>query len=329
MSFKVGLQRLRKLSENEKSDLVVEEFPDSSIHYYGVQRGKAVVVLFHSTGINNPYKNTFFPRYEHLRVSVLRELDIKKPGQSLITGRYSVIEFTVDSKDLEVYFLQLCSEICRKLGESPTLEEVLTELKSVFSLFKLAATKPKKDVQGLWAELLLILDSPNTAAAVNSWHTDSNDPFDFVTPNCAIEVKSTTNQERSHRFSNHQLQPITKDRIVFIASVKMLKTDLGKSVIDLVDDISLNLSFDLQFKLRKIVHQILGSEIGATALYRYDINYALSEIKLFEASKLPSFSSSQIPKEMSEIRFRLNLEGFQESLKSDLWSKCGLEKLIE
>lgn len=329
MSLKGGLQRLRKLAENESSDLVVEQLPDSSIHYYGVQRGNAVAVLFHSTGFNDASTNTFFPRYEHLKVSVLREVDIKKPGQPLITGRYSVIELTVESEDLEVYFLQLCSEICRKLGEAPTLEEVLTELKSVFSLFKLAATKPQKDVQGLWAELLLILDSPNTAAAVNCWHTDSNDPFDFVTPNCAVEVKSTTNQERSHRFSNHQLQPITKDRIVFIASVKMLKTDLGKSVIDLVEDISLGLSFDLQFKLRKIVHQVLGSEIGATAWYRYDVNYALSEIKLFEASRLPSFSRSEIPKEMSEIRFRLNLEGFQESLKSDVWAKCGFENFVE
>ena len=109
-----------------------------------------------------------------------------------------------------------------------------------------------KTIQGLWAEMLIIEQSKNPEYLIRSWHSSPNSKFDFNDGQNKLEIKSTSQTKRIHSFSYEQTIPNPNSKLL-IASIKVIETGVGKSILDLRDNICKKvLDLDLQYKVKPL-----------------------------------------------------------------------------
>jgi len=243
---------------------------------------------------------------EFISVQFNRECRLISKQSQPTNGFYTVISLNTESIDLQEYFLDVVYLVVKKLPPLPKLKELRIEVEKLITLFSKFSEPPKKTIQGLWSELLVIEQSKNPNYLIQSWHTAATDKFDFNDGIDKIEVKSTSKSRRVHNFSIEQLNP-NKNSTLIVASVFAVTTGMGKSVFDLIKLINQRLkSIDLTSRINEILIETLGKDVEKAPEVFFDYQLAVDSLSFFEGGAIPTITGP-IKNEISNIYFDSDL----------------------
>ena len=131
---------------------------------------------------------------------------------------------------------------------------------------------------------------------------------------------------RIHRFSHSQLESNTSSHLI-IASILTTQTGLGLNIFDLRKRIFDNLTDkDLIIKIDEILSKTLGNDIIKAADYYFDYYSAIDYLKFYDSKDIPTLGKSEIPIQISNIKFdcdfsdfaQINLNNFDSKLLNAL-----------
>ena len=195
----------------------------------------------------------------------------------------------------------------KKLSSNPKLKTLKIEVEKLITLFSKFSKPAQKTIQGLWAELLVIEQSSNPDYLIQAWHSLATDKFDFNDGADKVEVKSTAKSRRVHNFSIEQLNP-NKNSNLIIASVFAVETGLGKNIFDLVELIKQRLKNDTFVnRVNEIIVQTLGKDFEKSFEMFFDYQNAVDTLAFYKSEDIPKIALTNIPLELSNIRFDSDL----------------------
>lgn len=253
-------------------------------------------------------------------ISVLfnRDCSLILDNGKTVENKYSLIILHSDDYDMQQYFLNVVALLFQKLPQDPSQKELVDEINKLILLFSASAKPAMKTIQGLWAEMLIIEQSNNPEYLIRSWHSSPNSKYDFNDGRNKLEVKSTNQTKRIHSFSYEQTIPNPNSKLL-IASIKVIETGIGKSILDLRDNICKRvLDLDLQYKVNEMILSSLGSDFSNISDLFFDYQYAIDETVFIDSEKIPTIPLSSIPSELSNIKFSCDLSNINSIKKEDL-----------
>lgn len=230
--------------------------------------------------------------------------------RSTLPGTFCIITLRSMDSSLQSYFIEIFTLMLQKLPSIPSNRELSVEVENLIAIFDSLINPPKKKIQGLWAEVLVIEQSANPEILINAWHSIPSAKYDFTYGRDKIEVKSTSSEERIHKFSLDQLNPSPNSRLL-IASVIVRESGKaadGLSVRDLYERILARIA-DLNSRIRlyTVIAETAGSGIAALDKVYYDYTSALDSLKFYDYRKVPCISKANVPSLVSDVRFTSNL----------------------
>lgn len=244
---------------------------------------------------------------EHLMVQHDVECQLQQPDGTARIGRFSVIRCLGADRALHEYFIRAVTPVVLNIQFSSSQAEVAQAISSLAELFRLLTMPPRKTIQGLWAELFIIVQSSDPAQLIRSWHAVPEDRYDFCAGAQRIEVKSAMGRLRCHHFSLEQLRP-PLGTTVLVASLFVEHAAGGDTVFDLVEQLRPRILESPQLLAR--VDQVVGATLGSgwrqASEFRFDRQLTEDSLRFFEASTIPCINS-QLPPEVTEVRFRSDL----------------------
>jgi hypothetical protein len=122
------------------------------------------------------------------------------------------------------------------------LNDYLSKLINLFT-YKTDDKFPLNSAIGLWGELYLILQFPNT---INFWKGSQGTTFDFQDKNISLEVKSSI-KGKNFKIQSKQLLGGKNQSFLFAVNPE-LDYDSGCSVADLVEEINKNIPIEKVFE---------------------------------------------------------------------------------
>lgn len=229
-------------------------------------------------------------------------------GKKVYQNNFSVVSYIGQNDDVKDIFLKTCQVMIKSLGQIPSNKKIKQTVDKFIELFKAITEPPKKSIQGLWSELFFIEQSDYPEKVILGWHSIPEEKFDFSFDKLRIEVKSSATESRTHHFSSAQLNPINNIEII-IASILVNTNVAGLSVIDLINKISSRLDhFPKQKeKLHLIAYSTLGVDVKLVNEIKFNYELAKESLRFYKSEDIPKIKSTNIPKEVSNIRFTSNL----------------------
>jgi hypothetical protein len=220
---------------------------------------------------------------------------------------FTVVQFVGSDSALRRYFLRVLSPILASLGTTPTRAQVYQAISGLIQLFEAATEAPRAAVQGLWAELLLIVSAHEPGTVAAAWHVSPDERYDFHAGVQRLEVKSASGRRRQHHFSLAQLEPPEGTQLA-VASVLMERAGAGTSLGELIQEAHTVLSHrpDLRLRLDLIVGQTLGEALSRSLETRFDRELAIESIAFFDHAHIPRVPSP-LPPEVDDVHFRVDL----------------------
>lgn len=179
----------------------------------------------------------------------------------------------------KVFVESISAVVSGYLGSEP-----LVLIDALIDLFSRPRNSHATSLTGLWGELLFMLSFENCDQAVLAWHSEPNQIRDFVFPEKAVEVKTTTSGERKHYFSLSQLTSACSGDS--LCSIMIEQTDSGMSLMDLAILIDKKCTSDIRpifwSKFLPIADDLLPGYDDC----RFEIERAFKSIRFFELGSL-------------------------------------------
>lgn len=296
---------LTKLKPCLKGEYNFNDIPEVKHHKLGIsENGRPIFFIKCDNNDNNNLTS-----YDlGIEVDFGVDCTISNGGRK-ISGKYTLITLKENSENLLPYFLDIVLIVVKSIPPNSSLQLVKSEIDKLIEMFSNILDKGTGDIQGLWAELLIIEQSKNPDYLISSWHVLKTALFDFNNGEDKLEIKSTTNNERKHTFSLNQL--ITnKSSNLIIGSVIITKTGQGKNVIDLISSIEKRVKDkNLLVSLGRIVSEILGDKIHEAQNVFFDYATAKDSIAFFDISGIPKLLIKNKPDQITNIHFDCTLSG--------------------
>lgn len=225
------------------------------------------------------------------------------------TGRFHVLSLISAQEDDVETFLRIGEAflIRGEQGEPPA-----SSLARYFrSLVRLFDTRPAPDLtlerQGLWGELFLMRSTRGYNHWGKHWHSVDTRIFDFSSLEKRVEVKTTTSQQRQHRFSHRQLFSTGQDKIA-IVSIMLTPDDAGLSLRELVDECLHEVQgSEIVVKLEQSIRRA-GMESRGERGPSFNAEAALQSTGWYWADDLPHFRAEE-PQGVSETHYKVDLTG--------------------
>ena len=248
-------------------------------------------------------------KLEHLTVQYDMDCRISHLDGSIEEGRFTIVRCTGLEKVLHDYFLRVVGAVVTSLGPTPSRLDVAHAMDKLVELFRAMTEKPRKSIQGLWAELFLIARVRETATMIAAWHVTPNDCYDFSTGDQRIEVKSTAGRVRQHHFTLEQLCPPSGTNAL-IASIFVEHTGAGTSVMELAERIRSRASDhpDLVLQVDRMIALTIGEHWRYALEERFDRELAEESLAFFEPHAIPMISPN-LPLGVSAVHFKSDLTG--------------------
>lgn len=219
---------------------------------------------------------------------------------------FSIITLRTTESPLQSYFIEIFSMMLSNLPETPSRRELSVEVENIITIFSALRKKPTKEIQGVWAELLVIEQSLNPETLISAWHNQPNAKYDFTMGGDKIEVKSTSSEERKHRFSIDQVNPSLNSRLL-IASVIVRQSAgcaNGLSVKALYDKICSRIStVDLRLKLYTTLATAIGNDYKNWDNIAFDYIEASDSLAFYNVENVPRILKTDVPEYVSEVKF--------------------------
>lgn len=279
-------------------------FSEKSSHRLGISKeGYPIFFIECSTSDRVSDINLKLFKVMFNRQCVISDSDAKEQ----LTGTFTIIQLNSLNPDFQLYFLEVIYLLLCRLEPIPSVSVLKSELSKLLSIFTINKSISKEIVRGLWAELIIIKQSSNPSYLIRAWHVTPEDKYDFNDGVDKIEVKSTNGTKREHTFAIEQLNP-TSDSSLLIASMFVSQTGVGKSIFNILDDISSRISdIDVLFKLREEITRTIGANIEEVANLFFDEKLSLDSLSFFDYSSIPSIKLSDVPATVSCVHFRSDL----------------------
>jgi putative PD-(D/E)XK family protein DUF4420 len=250
---------------------------------------------------------------ENVSVRYNLRCEILDGGGGVTVERFTVVSCVAGDHLMTDYFLRIAVVVLAAIGDQPTVKEFQAVIDRLVELLRALSQSPTRAIFGLWAELYLMSRSKDVVQLARAWHQTPGDLYDFAAGNQRVEVKATGGKARRHHFALEQLTPPNRVQLL-IASIIVERSSGGVSVMDLVDSVRSQLVGVP--KLALAVEQIAASTLGADwrngHLDRFDMHAAATSLRFLNGSSVPRVSSD-IPPEVSEVRFVVDLSGVPES----------------
>jgi hypothetical protein len=225
---------------------------------------------------------------------------------------YTVLTLRNDNEVLQNEFLDVVTMLLHRMSSIPTKREIAVEVENLVSIFSTINSEPKKTLQGLWAELLVIEQSKYPETLINAWHENPNAKYDFTLGADKIEVKSTSSTERNHHFSLEQLSP-TKNSKLLIASIIVRESGKGaggKTISDLRDMICQRVkSADYTYKVYNVISNTLGKDVVRANDTSFDYVGAIDTLRYYDSRDVPGSGQHNDEPNVSGINFNSNFTG--------------------
>ena len=223
---------------------------------------------------------------------------------------YSIITLRASEVSLQSYFIEIFLMMLGKIPAIPSKRELAIEVENLISIFSALSKPPRKKVQGLWAELLVIERSLHPETLISAWHSQANAKYDFTMGRDKIEVKSTSGEERIHHFSLDQLNPSPNSRLL-IASVIVRESAQGSggmSVRDIYNKICTKVSANnARLRLYSIMAECIGSDLTKIDSIFFDYVEASDTLAFFDSNQVPHVEKNSIQPFVSDVSFSSNL----------------------
>ncbi len=241
---------------------------------------------------------------------------------------YTIVELKSKNEVISEYFANIILLLVSRIGNNPTSSIFKYEIKILLELFVKLNSPSIKTIQGLWAELFLIVRSVDPNYLINSWHTNSHDTFDFNDGIDKLEVKSTLSSKRVHIVSNNQLYPSSNSKLLF-CSIMLQESGLGTTIFDLIKMIEslLNNDFKSINKLHNIVFSTLGNSLEKSSETFFDFNYAKDNLKFFYFEEIPRIDLNYIPKQISDLKFKCDFSDLRE-MKANTYNSLLIKSIL-
>jgi hypothetical protein len=248
---------------------------------------------------------------ENLKVSHNLHCVINPGSGSAEDGIFTVIHYNGKDDETVWYFLELIESVLQSLGSDPDRGAVNSAIERIALLFIELTKTPKKTIQGVWAELLVISKARHPGLLVDSWHVTPEDRYDFSWSNDSvsqrIEVKSTRQQTRLHSFSLEQLWPVGSAEVV-VASVLLEEVASGCTISDLCNEIesASGVKSSQLEKIMRILQDTLGLAWAKRDSVAYDRAQARQSLKFYQSHHVPSVDPAT-PVEVRNVSFQADL----------------------
>ncbi len=234
-----------------------------------------------------------------------------------VTGQFAMISCGMESPELHEIFLRCVGAtigVLPPICGTTELENIVVDL---LEIFRVLSEPAANDISGFWAELWVIAESSNIPFAVDLWHSDVYDRYDFSSPDIFVEIKSTTKNFRIHDFSLEQLNP-PETGSGFVISVMLQLLSGGVSVLDLVENIEVALFNhpQLKKKLWSIVTKTLGNDFSEKIDKGFDSAYASRNVSVYLMTDIPSVGPLDDAR-ISNVKFSADLSTICSSLKGN------------
>ena len=139
---------------------------------------------------------------------------------------------------------------------------------------------------GLFGELVVLNLSMQPSKYIDLWHSNTKDYFDFSSDNHRLEVKTSRNNLRNHRFSSNQIGN-DLDSKTTVASIILSTVEQGMSISSLIDQISQRVDSSHGAKLMNIVISTLGIPPQLLNSIKIDLVSTSGSVRLISASDVP------------------------------------------
>lgn len=224
--------------------------------------------------------------------------------------RFTIITLRSENEQLQKMFIDVFLMMLKMLPAKPTNMMIASKVESLLSIFSKLKRRPIHKLQGLWAELLLIEQSIDPSTVAKAWHSQPESKYDFTMGRDKVEVKSTSSEQRLHRFALDQLNPSENSRLLICSVVvrESAKDGNGLSVYDLYDSICMKISEDeIKLHIYEVMSDTLGSDFFSAKKKFFDYTEACDSLSLFDYIDVPKINKSNIPEFISDVKFCSNI----------------------
>ena len=227
-----------------------------------------------------------------------------------IENTYAIVTLRSPEWTLQSSFLDIVLLMLNNMQSLPSRKELAVEVENLITIFSAMENPPVKKMQGLWGELLVIEQSKYPEVLVNAWHSSPNAKFDFTLGRDKIEVKTTSSENRIHKFSLDQLNPSPSSRLL-IASITVRESGQGnggKSVRNLFDSIYTKVTGSKErLHLYEVMAETIGRDISKLDSVFFDYTEAVDTLDFFRAQDIPHIAKKDVPAGVTEVKFASNL----------------------
>lgn len=222
----------------------------------------------------------------------------------------------------EQYFKIIYEYLFSQIKNNKSSEEILMLIDSLEEIFTMNGEISKKGLIGLVGELLILdyfLDN-NILDIYKYYHRNPNSKFDFEFDHLnKLDVKTTSNETRNHKFSHSQL--INSNYDIIIASVLLNEIEVGMSISELLFNIeSKTVDAELIIFCKKLRIEIDVNNLDDKLFFDYESTY--NSIKFFSTKSIPKIENV-IDDSISEISYNVNLSNIESMIITELMNVIG------
>lgn len=242
-------------------------------------------------------------------------------GENFQDDRFAIITLRSLEHELQSYFIDIFVLMLKRHPSNPSSHELAIEIENLISIFSALVHPPKKKIQGLWAELFVIERSKSPETLIDAWHVSPSAKYDFTSGKDKIEVKSTSSEERVHRFALDQLNPGEHSNLL-IASIIVRESGpaadglsikgLFLRICERVQDVN------HQLKVYTIIANTMGNDLNKMDELFFDYSGAVDNLAFYDYHSVPCIAKENVPENVSEVKFASNLTGIKDLRDTEL-----------
>lgn len=267
----------------------------------------------HSADVNSSIHNIMA---ELLSVEYNVDCSLVENDGNTTDAIFSIITLRSTDESLQQLFIEVFYLMLKTLPSVPNNYDLSLKIEGLLSIFSALRRKPMHKIQGLWAELLIIERSKEPDVVAKAWHSVPGAKYDFTMGCDKIEVKSTSSEDRVHKFSLDQLNP-TESSNLLIASVTVRESaedENGLSIINLYEKICKRISnTEIRMHIYTVMINTLGNEYDKAINVFFDYSQGKDSLAYYDYRDVPHIRKEDVPDYVKEVKFNSDLSHLQEA----------------
>lgn len=295
-------QKISKIKDRSPVSFNTVKLNRNSEHFLGVNGLNQVAILFNAS---EPMGNNENIRYLTLEHSIPCTIYIENSEEK---KNLSILKLDSKEENLKEIFLRTMDNIVQNIPNNISQKKIYELTQNLIKLFEKISNKKNIDLLGFWGELFTIKYLRQKELLIEGWHPETSDTFDFLIKNSALEIKTSTSNERKHHFSFEQLNPNNKN--IIVGSILIRKSRSGCSLLDLKNKILEEIDKkNLKDKVQEIYDIMTGSKTQEDLEeVRYSYEYAKDNIMFYDSENVPRIRETPMYG-VKNIKFQSDLNG--------------------